>query len=214
VLAAVFLGGLGPPADASLPWPRPEVLRLALRAYACGRTAGLVQAGTLTILDYSLPSTARRLWVVDLVRWRILFHELVAHGAGSGENWAAEFSNQPGSRCSSLGLFRTEDTYRGEHGLSLRLSGLEPGFNDQALARAIVVHGAPYVSPAMAAARGRLGRSWACPALEPGVDRRVIERIQGGTALVAYYPDPSWLGQSRFLRCEAAVRHAGMPVSP
>src|SRR5207245_1968189 len=108
----------------------------------------------------------------------------------------------PGSRRSSLGLCRTEDVYVGEHGESLRLSGLEPGINDRAMERAIVMHGAPYVSRAVIAARGELGRSWGCPALEPGVERRVIERIKGGTALFAYYPNSHWLGTSRFLRCE------------
>jgi hypothetical protein len=184
-------------------WPRAEVLELALRAWRCGVAAGLFASPILTVIDYSLPSTARRLWVLDLRARRVLFHELVAHGAGSGENVASAFSNEPGSRQSSLGLFRTEDTYRGEHGPSLRLSGLEPAVNDQAMARRIVMHGAPYVSDAVVAARGQLGRSWGCPALARGVDRRVIPRIEGGTALFAYYPDARWLRTSRFLRCDA-----------
>ena len=191
--------------SAALPWPRAEVLSLAMRAYACARSAGVVAQGPLTIIDYSLPSTVRRLWVIDVANWHVLFHELVAHGAASGDKYAATFSNQPGSRRSSLGLFRTEDTYVGEHGESLRLSGLEPGFNDRAMERAIVMHGAPYVSPAVIAARGELGRSWGCPALERGVDRRVIERIKGGTAIFAYYPDPHWLRTSRFLGCDAGA---------
>ena len=144
----------------------------------------------------------RRLWVIDVAAKRVLFNELVAHGVASGDIYAAAFSNRPGSRQSSLGFFRTEDTYIGEHGQSLRLSGLEPGFNDRAMERAIVMHGAPYVSRAVIAARGELGRSWGCPALEPGAERRVIERIKGGTALFAYYPDSRWLANSRFLRCE------------
>jgi len=188
-------------ARAPLPWPRPDVLELALKAYDCARSAGLVDGGALTIIDYTLPSTARRLWVIDVAARRVVFNELVAHGVASGDIYAAAFSNQPGSRQSSLGLFRTEDTYDGQHGESLRLSGLEPGINDHAMERAIVIHGAPYVSPTFIAARGELGRSWGCPALEHGVERRVIERIKGGTALFAYYPDPHWLRTSRFLRC-------------
>jgi len=177
------------------------VLLLALRAHRCGRAAGLLgNAPLLTIIDYTLPSTARRLWVIDLAARRVLFHELVAHGAGSGENFAAAFSNEPGSRRSSLGLFRAEGVYRGEHGTALRLSGLEPGGNDRAMERAIVMHAAVYVSPALAA-RGRLGRSWGCPALAPTVAGDVIERIKDGTALFAYYPDPRWLAASRFLGC-------------
>jgi hypothetical protein len=185
-----------------LPWPRPEVFELARKAYECALSAHLVGGDLLTIIDYTLPSTARRLWVIDVSARRVLFNELVAHGSGSGETYATAFSNEPGSRQSSLGLFRTEDTYRGEHGESLRLSGLEPGINDRAMERAIVMHGAPYVSRALIATRGELGRSWGCPALARGVERRVIRRIKGGTALFAYYPDRHWLGASSFLRCD------------
>lgn len=184
-------------------WPRPEVLDLAMRAYRCGRDAGAFDRPLLTVIDYSLPSTAPRLWVIDLDRKRILFHELVAHGEGSGDNYAVEFSNEPGSRQSSIGVFRTEDVYRGGNGYSLRLSGLEPGVNDLAMERRIVMHGAPYVSPRAVSALGRLGRSWGCPALPNGVSRRVIDRIKGGSAIFAYYPDQRWLRQSRFLSCTA-----------
>ncbi len=209
LLGFVLMGCLLPawahatPRDAVPGWPRAEVLDLALRAWRCGVSAGAFDASLLTIIDYTLPSSERRLWVIDAVARRVLFHELVAHGVGSGEIFAHAFSNRPGSRQSSLGLFRTEDVYRGEHGLGLRLTGLEPGVNDRAMERAIVVHGAPYVSAAVVAARGQLGRSWGCPALERGVDRRVIARIAGGTALFAYYPDARWLRTSPFLHCDA-----------
>lgn len=197
---------------ASLSLPRGEVLRLALDAYDCARRSDRVSGTLLTIIDYSLPSTIPRLWVIDVPTRRVLFHELVAHGSGSGDNLAVAFSNEPGSRCSSLGLFRTGEVYRGEHGTSLRLDGLEPGFNDRAMERAIVMHGAPYVNARVAASLGRLGRSWGCPALEPGVDRRVIEHIKGGTAIFAYYPDPQWIAESRFLRC--AEQLADGPRAP
>jgi len=182
--------------------PRPEVLDLALRAYECGRESGAVDGPLLTLIDYSLPSTERRLWVIDVARRRVLFHELVAHGERSGGNFATAFSNRPGSRQSSLGLFRTENTYVGGHGVALRLEGLEPGINDRAMQRRIVMHGADYVDLGVARSLGRLGRSWGCPALPRPVSRRVIERIKGGNALFAYYPDHRWLEQSRFLRCD------------
>jgi hypothetical protein len=183
-------------------WPRPEVLELALRAYRCGDAAGQFDRPVLALIDYSLPSTQRRLWVIDVVTERILFHELVAHGVGSGENFAVEFSNLPRSRQSSVGLFRTEDVYRGRHGYSLRLTGLEPGINDRAMERAIVMHAADYVSPRVAAVHGQLGRSWGCPALERRVHRAVIDKVRGGGALFVYYPDAHWLRDSAFLRCE------------
>ncbi len=201
--------------SAPLPWPRTQVLRLALAAYGCA-PPGLFTRSVLTIIDYTLPSTVPRLWVIDLTARRVLFNELVAHGVGSGGTYAAAFSNEPGSRQSSLGLFRTGDVYEGSHGESLRLIGLEPGFNDRALEREIVVHGAPYVSRTVVARYGQLGRSWGCPALPRGVERRVIERIRDGTALFAYYPDPRWLARSRFLRCDPAAREAalGEAVAP
>lgn len=182
-------------------WPRAEVLDLAMRAYRCGRDAGAFQSSLLTVIDYALPSTTKRLWVLDVARNRVLFHELVAHGEGSGENYAVEFSNEPGSRQSSIGVFRTEDVYRGGNGYSLRLAGLEPGVNDLAMERRIVMHGAPYVSARAVTALGRLGRSWGCPALPTDVHRSVIDRIKGGSAVFAYYPDSRWLRQSRFIQC-------------
>lgn len=183
------------------PWPRRDVLDLALRAYRCGRTRGEIIRPVLTVIDYSLPSTERRLWVIDLVRKRVLFHELVAHGVNSGANEAVAFSNAAGSRQSSLGLFRTDETYTGRHGTSLRLSGLEPGVNDRARERAIVMHGAEYVSDAYAAAHGQLGRSWGCPAVRPAVHATLIDAIRNGSAVFAYYPDAAWLRSSRFLHC-------------
>ena len=185
--------------------PRPEVLDLAVRAFDCGRAAGQFEGNVLTVIDYSLPSTERRLWVIDLDQGAVLFHEYVAHGQGSGDNYAFAFSNAPGSHQSSLGLFRTADTYWGRHGRSLRLAGLEWGVNDRAEERAIVIHGAPYVSEGFVAEHGRLGRSWGCPALPLGVHDAVIDRIRGGTAVFAYYPDPDWLADSAFLRCDSRV---------
>jgi hypothetical protein len=182
-------------------WPRQEVMDLAVRAYSCGKSAGVFDGDLLTVIDYSLPSSAKRLWVLDLARKRVLFNELVAHGENSGDNYAVDFSNQPGSLKSSIGVFRTEDVYRGGNGYSLRLSGLEPGVNDLAMERRIVMHGAAYVSPRSVSMLGRLGRSWGCPALPTGVHRRVIDLIKGGTAVFAYYPDARWLRQSRFLSC-------------
>jgi hypothetical protein len=188
-------------APSGIAWPRREVLDLAAQAYACGNREGYFRRPVLTIIDYSLPSTEPRLWVIDLRRKRILHRELVAHGRNSGDLFAVAFSNRIGSRQSSLGLFRTDEAYVGRHGQALRLSGLEPGFNDNARERAIVLHGAPYVSATHIAAWGSLGRSWGCPALPEGVSGRVIDRIAGGSAVFAYYPDDEWMRSSHFLHC-------------
>ncbi len=184
-------------------WPRPQVLELAMKAYRCGRAEGEFASPILTVIDYSLPSTEKRLWVIDLAKRQVLFHELVAHGQNSGEAYAVEFSNRPQSRQSSLGLFRTDDVYEGRHGESLRLIGLEPGINDRAEERRIVMHGAAYVNARVVQRLGQLGRSWGCPAVDRAVLPKLLRYIKERTALFAYYPDPGWLRRSRFLQCDA-----------
>ena len=134
-------------------------------SHARGHRVRVQNDRLLTVIDYSRASTQPRLWVLDLEREQLLFEELVAHGQGSGENFATRFSNADGSHQTSLGLFRTADTYVGGNGYSLRLDGLEAGFNDRARERAIVMHGAPYVSDNNVRTVGRLGRSHGCPAL-------------------------------------------------
>jgi hypothetical protein len=183
-----------------------DVLNLALGAVTCGVASGdLAAPPTLTLIDYSRPSTLPRLWVFDLRSGALLFTELVAHGRNSGDNMATRFSDAMESRESSLGLFRAADTYVGHNGYSLRLDGLEPGFNSHARERAIVIHGAPYVDPGVAKANGRLGRSFGCPALREAVARQVIDTVRGGGVIFSYYPDPAWLHSSKFLNCGATA---------
>ncbi len=178
----------------------PEVLRLALIARANAESRGLLKRPQiLTIIDYALPSTQPRLWVLDLERTAVLENELVAHGQGTGANYAREFSNRNGSKQSSLGLFATGRTYQGRHGYSLYLHGLEPGVNDLAFERTIVIHGAEYVDADFARRHGRLGLSWGCPAVRPEISTEIIDEIKDGTAIFAYYPDEAWLGSSEFL---------------
>ncbi|MCB1007330.1 MAG: murein L,D-transpeptidase catalytic domain family protein [Acidobacteria bacterium] len=183
----------------------PRVLELALTAHRSAAREGLLaRPGVLAVIDYSLPSTEPRLWVLDLESPKLLFRELVAHGVGTGENRSRRFSNRKGSKQSSLGLFATGETYRGRNGYSLRLHGLEKGVNDLAFDRAIVMHGAWYVSEAFARDHGRLGRSWGCPAVRDGISRELIDRIRGGSALFAFFPDQDWLASSRFLSSSIA----------
>jgi L,D-transpeptidase-like protein len=178
-----------------------EALHLALDSAGRAGQRGLVRRrDLLTVIDYSLPSSQPRLFVFDLAARKLLFRELVAHGKNSGGDIANYFSNSSGSLASSLGLFVTEDTYIGNNGYSLRLRGLEEGVNDMAWDRAIVMHGAYYVSREAIRVLGRLGRSWGCPAIRLEIARELIDTIRGGSAIFAYYPLRSWLVASVFLR--------------
>lgn len=192
---AGLLMRLAPAAD-------PRVLSLALEARECAaKNLSQMLSPRLAVIDYSLPSTERRLWVFDIESRKLLFAEHVAHGQGTGENFARDFSNRDGSHQTSLGLFRTTETYSGKNGYSLKMQGLEPGTNDAAMSRAIVMHGAPYVNPAAAKQQGRLGRSWGCPAVRPEVAEAVIDSLKNGQMIFAYYPDTNWLAHSPFIDC-------------
>ncbi|MGH9381191.1 MAG: murein L,D-transpeptidase catalytic domain family protein [Thermoanaerobaculia bacterium] len=196
---------------AAAPQADRQVIGLALEAWQCAGAAPT--ARRLAVIDYSLPSTAPRLWVFDLERRRLLYVEHVTHGKGSGDNYARAFSNRHGSLQSSLGLFVTGETYHGRNGYSLRMDGLESGINDQARARDIVMHGADYANPAFAARFGRLGRSWGCPAVRSEVAREIIDTLRDGQLLFAYYPDQSWLASSPVLGCTARHAPAGGTVA-
>lgn len=179
-----------------------EALRHAVAAMQCAVNNGAEPAQRLAVIDYSLPSTARRLWIFDLKRQRVLLRDFVAHGRQSGENHATRFSNREGSHQSSLGLFRTAESYQGKHGYSLRMDGLEPGINDRARERAIVIHSAAYVDPALARSQGRIGRSLGCPAVRPEVGRMVVDQLKGGQFMFSWYPDRRWLQNSAYLNCK------------
>ncbi|MGS1014219.1 murein L,D-transpeptidase catalytic domain family protein [Rhodanobacter sp. UC4450_H17] len=187
------------------PQANPQVIALALAATDCAAAQGQPPPARLAVIDYSRPSTEPRLWVFDLARRKLLYQELVAHGRNTGENLASRFSNAPESRQSSLGLFRTLDTYAGRNGYSLRLQGLEPGTNDRALARALVIHGAAYVNPALAREQGRIGRSYGCPAVRSAIARPLIDALKGGQYVFSYYPDARWLGASPYLKCSGGL---------
>lgn len=179
-----------------------EALRHAVAAMQCAVNNGAQPAQRLAVIDYSLPSTARRLWIFDLKRQRVLLRDFVAHGRQSGENLATRFSNSEGSHQSSLGLFRTAESYQGKHGYSLRMDGLEPGINDRARERAIVIHSASYVDPRLVRSQGRIGRSLGCPAVRPEVGRMVVDQLKGGQFMFSWYPDRRWLQNSAYLNCK------------
>jgi hypothetical protein len=194
---AATLSAAAPSADS-------EVIKLATHALSCMHRRGGGNERMLGVIDYSRPSTEQRLWVFDLREEKLLFQEWVAHGRNTGDNYAEHFSNRPGSLMSSLGGFEAAGTYMGQNGYSLRLQGLEPGFNDRAYERAIVIHGAPYVSENLIRTQGRLGRSFGCPAVRPEIAHRLIDALNESSFVFAYYPDPQWLSTSPLLGdCDA-----------
>lgn len=170
------------------------VLKTSLKAYQKAKEQGVTANPILTIIDYSKPSTARRLWTVDVVKEKVLFNTVVAHGKNSGDAMnSTSFSNKLNSLKSSIGVFLTDETYNGKNGYSLRVQGLEKGVNDNALDRAIVFHGANYVNP------GRVGRSFGCMAVSRDTIMPLVKTIKDKSLVVAYYPDKKWLNQSAFL---------------
>ncbi|QNH62922.1 murein L,D-transpeptidase catalytic domain family protein [Hymenobacter sediminicola] len=157
----------------------------------------------LTVVDFELPSTEKRLWVLDLEAKQVKFHTLVAHGHNSGENVATNFSNQNESNMSSLGFYVTQGEYVGKHGRSLKLNGVDEGYNTNALARSVVMHGADYVSEEFIQQYGRLGRSLGCPALPMDQKDEIIEAVNGGTCLFLNGPDQSY--SSKYLDEDVAM---------
>lgn len=153
----------------------------------------------LSIVDLSQSSRLKRLYIIDLAEKKILFNTYVAHGRNSGEEFACSFSNQSESLKSSLGFYLTGKTYSGAHGLSLKLKGLEKGINDIAEQRGIVMHGADYVSENFSRQFGRLGRSQGCPAIPEELCMPIVNSIKDGSCLFIFYPDSSYLKNTRFL---------------
>lgn len=190
------------------PTADPKVIQLALDARECAVRRGLPASNRLAVIDYSRPSSQRRLWVFDLAAGKLEFLEWVAHGKNSGDAVAQTFSNRMGSLASSLGLYRTLEPFVGKEGYALQLDGLDRGFNDRARERAIVMHGAWYVSEQLARTSGRVGLSWGCPAVRREVARPIIEALKGGQYLFAYYPDPGWLNASSSLHCPSSATAA------
>jgi hypothetical protein len=175
-----------------------EVLRLALSAYDKASHLGLVHKPILTVIDYSQASSQERLWVFDLSKEKLLYETYVAHGRNSGDLYSTRFSNQNRSLESSLGTYVTSNTYNGSNGYSLNLQGLEQGYNDQALSRRVVMHGAWYVTEDFIKQHGQAGRSWGCPAVNPTLAKPIINTIKDGSVLFAYYPDKNWLSHSQY----------------
>lgn len=187
-----------------------DVFRLGMIGYYGLRQQGaLGDKEVLTIIDFSRPSTEKRLFTIDLRALKVRFHTYVAHGRNTGENMAKEFSNIPHSNQSSLGFYVTGETYVGSKGYSLRLDGMEKSFNGNIRSRAVVVHGADYATESWIRRYGRLGRSQGCPALPPTISADVIDAIKGKTAIFTYYPDEVYLNTSQYLQLDRLVEKLG-----
>lgn len=164
-----------------------SVLNYAINGYEWALAHhGVKNPDVLTIVDFTKPSFEKRMWVIDIHSGKVLMKLHVAQGRNSGAIYPTRFSNRPGSLESSLGIFTTEDKYQGEHGESMRIDGLEPGINDKALSRAIVVHAASYVTPEFIKENGYAGRSWGCLAVNPAHLDKLIKITHGGSVIFVY----------------------------
>lgn len=174
--------------------------RLALEGYKQLLSAGKIQNNTvLSIIDFNLPSSKKRLFVIDMKSGELLFNTFVSHGKNSGKVFATTFSNKPNSHKSSLGFYVTKDTYIGKNGYSLRLDGKEKRINDNARRRGIVIHGAGYADESFIEAQGFLGRSEGCPAIPEAVSRLVIETIKKGSCLFVYSANKFYVTHSKLI---------------
>jgi hypothetical protein len=180
--------------------PQAEVIQMAIAGYLNLVSEGKVEKGSpLSVIDFSLPSSKERLWIFDVEAGELLYHSLVSHGRNSGDLMARKFSNINSSFMSSLGFYVTGETYQGKHGYSLRLDGVEKGFNDRARERAIVIHGADYANREFVKDTGRLGRSLGCPALPMDIYKEVINTIKDGSCLFIYGNDAEYLNKSSLI---------------
>lgn len=176
-----------------------EVMQLAYKGQQELSNRGVLDnSDLLAVCDFSQPSNKKRLYIVDTRNYRIVYNTYVAHGKNSGLNYAEKFSNTPESLQSSLGFYRTKGTYFGKHGLSLKLEGLENGFNDNAEARAVVMHGAEYIGDSRLGA-GYMGRSFGCPAVPQAQSEKIINILKNGSCLFIYHPTQKYLSASKIL---------------
>jgi hypothetical protein len=168
--------------------PKLDSFQKAMLGFYELKKKGIFKKDILTLIDFSLSSNEKRLWVIDLSTNTILFHSLVAHGRNTGDEFAKHFSNSAESFKSSLGFYSTGEIYHGKHGKSLKLDGLEKGINDNARNRGIVMHAADYVSNFFIKNHSRLGRSQGCPALPVEFSEKIITTIKDKSCLYIYYP--------------------------
>lgn len=178
-----------------------EVLNAALKSLSCANKQGHKVDSKLAIIDFSKPSNEKRLWILDLETKKYILEDYVSHGKNSGDKYSNKFSNVLNSYQSSIGLFKGSEPYYGRNGYSLRLDGLERGWNDKARERNIVIHSASYVDESFIKKTGRAGRSHGCPAVSKNSLNDVIDNLKDGQYIFKYYPDQKWLKNSTYLNC-------------
>lgn len=188
----------------------PDVIHDVLSALYCSDQKHIEHNHIVTVIDYSLPSNQKRLWIFDLQAEKLLFHTYVSHGLKSGAFESQFFSNKYNSKASSIGVYQTAKTYYGRHGLSLQLEGLDKGFNDTASGRAIVMHGGWYVDEKFIKKYGRAGRSWGCPAVPENFSHAIINTLKNKSLFVMYYPSSRWLANSKFLNCHCVASRSAI----
>jgi hypothetical protein len=179
--------------------PNFETFSIAFKGFENLQAKSKIQNNLLTIIDFSISSAKNRLWIINMDTREILVNTLVAHGENTGLEYAEHFSNKNESHQSSLGFYLTGETYFGSHGMSLKLDGMEKGINDNARKRAIVVHGADYVSQAFVSSNNRLGRSFGCPAIPVNQTKKIIQIIKNKSCLFIYYPSKEYLKNSKLI---------------
>ncbi len=190
--------------------PEYEIFKQALTGFFNLKGKNKISKNLLTIIDFSLSSKLERMWILDVNKMEVIHNTLVAHGRNSGDEFARYFSNKPSSYQSSLGFYLTDGLYHGKHGLSLYLDGVEPGINDKARERTIVMHSADYVSKDFIQNYGRLGRSFGCPSIPLENHQEIIEKLSGRSCLYIHYPDTEYLETSHLLNPESALEAAVM----
>jgi hypothetical protein len=179
--------------------PKLESFTEALKGFYILKEKGLISKNILTLIDFSMSSNSKRLWVIDLTTNTILYNSLVAHGRNTGNEFATSFSNSAQSFKSSLGFYATGEIYSGKHGKSLKLDGLEKGINSNARERAVVIHGADYVSNSFIQNNKRLGRSLGCPALPVELTDKIIQTIKDKSCLFIYFPSDTYKVASKLV---------------
>lgn len=185
--------------------PGYEVFKKALTGFFNLKAGNNIEKNILTIIDFSISSRLDRMWIIDMNKMEVMNVSLVAHGRNSGEEFAGSFSNSPSSYQSSLGFYLTGETYTGKHGLSLCLDGVEPGINDKARERSIVIHGADYVSRDFISRYGRLGRSYGCPSIPMKDHEKIIKMLSGRSCIYIHFPDNKYYNSSGMFTMEPAL---------